>query len=115
MNEQLEKEDAQVRGEMQRMGAWIDSQLPEAWRFILLCTPTGRTGRVNYVANCRRSDVIRLMYDFIEVSKATFGQHFAEEGQEEDTELGRLRQRVSELEMELNKYRTVVEPGSGKV
>ena len=115
MNKEEEKEDAQVRGELQRIGAWITEQLPKGWHFLLLCTPTGQGGRVNYIANCRRSDAVRLMYELIEASKAKFGEHIAQDGQEEDSELGRLRQRVSELEMELTKYRTLIEPGSGKV
>jgi len=109
----LEKEDAQVRGEMQRIGAWITKQLPKYWHFMLLCTPTGNSGRCNYIANCRRSDAVRLMYEFIEHSKGQFGEHITEGP--EDTELGRLRQKVAQLEGELEHYRTLIEPGSGKV
>jgi len=116
MNPEEEKEDAQVRAEMQRIGAWITKQLPEHWVFTLLCTPIGQSGRVNYIANARRSDIIRLLHDFIEATKGQFAEHVADiEGAELDTELGRLRQRVAELELELEHYRTLIEPGKGKV
>jgi|SRR5215469_4926015 len=114
MNPEEEKEDAQVRAEMQRIGDWITKQLPKEWHFMLLCTPTGRSGRVNYIGNTRRSDAVRLMYDFIEASKEKFGEHLADPD-DEDSEIGRLRQKVAALEGELEHYRTVIEPGKGKV
>jgi hypothetical protein len=110
-----EKEDAKVRGDLQRIGQWIKRQLPEKWIFVLLCTPVGKEGRCNYIANARRSDAIRLLHEFIEVTKDQWAEHVADVGKDEtDTELGRLRQRVAALELELEHYRSIVEPGAGK-
>lgn len=53
---------------------------------------------MNYVASARRGDVVRAMYEFIEATKEKYGEHVAEDGARDDEELGRLRQRVAELE-----------------
>jgi hypothetical protein len=47
-------------------------------------------GRMNYVANAQ--------YEFIEATKAGWGEHVPESAAAEDDELARLRQRVAELE-----------------
>jgi methylphosphotriester-DNA--protein-cysteine methyltransferase len=60
--------------------------------------PYGEGGRMNYVANARRGDVVRAMYEFIEATKEKWGEDIAEDVAGEDEELGRLRQRVAELE-----------------
>ena len=100
---------------MQEMGQWIQRRIPKGWFFVLLLGAPGASGRTNYIANVQRGDVVRLMYEFIEATKGTFGEHVEETpAAQGDTELGRLRQKVSQLEGELSKYRQVLEPGSGK-
>ena len=94
-----EQEDAKVRNDMQRLAKHLDQQLPYGWGFVFLAFPFGQGGRLNYVANADRPDVVRVMYEFIERSKEKFGEHLAEEGAvAEDEALGRYRQRIAELE-----------------
>ena len=93
-----EQEDAKVRSDMQRLAKHLDSQLPYGWGFVFLAFPFGQGGRLNYVANADRPDVVRVMYEFIERSKEQFGEHLTEEGAAaEDEALGRYRQRIAEL------------------
>lgn len=93
-----EEEDAKVRADLQALGRHVDHQLPFGWGFVMLAFPYGEGGRMNYVASARRGDVVRAMYEFIEATKEKFGEHVAEDGARDDAELGRLRQRVAELE-----------------
>lgn len=89
---------------MQALGSYIDRQLPYGWGFVILAFPFGADGRMNYLANAERADVVRAMYEFIEATKMKFGEHIAEEGAAaEDEQIGRLRQRVAELERALEK------------
>jgi hypothetical protein len=97
-----DKEDEKVRRDLQALARHIDRQLPYGWGFVLLAFPFGQDGRMNYVANAARADVVRTMYEFIEATKEKFGEHIAEEGAgAEDEQLARLRQRVAELERKL--------------
>jgi hypothetical protein len=96
-----EEQDQFVRAELKGMASWIQSQLPPRWGFILLAFPTGGGGRYNYVSNCQRPDVIRSMYEFITATKAQWGEDIPQDAAAEDTELGRLRQRVAELEQHI--------------
>jgi hypothetical protein len=99
-----EHEDRQVVRDLQSLAKLVDKQLPYGWGFVILAFPFGADGRLNYVANAQRADVVRAMYEFIEATKGQFGEHIAEEGAAaEDEQIGRLRQRVAELEEELHK------------
>jgi hypothetical protein len=102
MNPQ-EQDDAKVRADFQRIGRLVDAQLPFGWGFVVLAFPFGADGRINYLSNTNRADIVRAMYDFIEASKAEWGEHVPEGSVAEDEELGRLRQRVAELERLLEK------------
>jgi hypothetical protein len=98
-------EDAKVRADMQRLGRLLDDQLPFGWGFVFLAFPFGSDGRMNYVANAERADVVRAMYEFIEASKAGFGEHVPDpSAAAEDEQLGRARQRIAELEGVLRKH-----------
>jgi hypothetical protein len=97
----LEAEDAQVRAKMQELGKLVDKQLPYGWAYVVLCFNFGEGGRMNYVANAKRRDVVRAMYEFIEATKAQYGEHEATMTEKDDDEaLGRARQRIAELERE---------------
>ena len=97
-----EHEDAKVKADLQRLGRLIDAQLPFGWGFVVLAFPFGAEGRMNYLANAERSDVVRAMYEFIEATKEQWGQHEPElDSSAEDEQLGRARQRIAELEREL--------------
>jgi hypothetical protein len=93
-----EEEDRKVRADLQALAKHVDRQLPYGWGFVVLAFPFGADGRMNYIANAQRGDVVRAMYEFIEATKEKFGEHVADDGAHEDEELGRLRQRVAELE-----------------
>jgi hypothetical protein len=92
-----EKDDAKVRHDLQAIAHFVDKQIPFGWGFVILAFPLGTAeGRMNYVSNADRPDVVRAMYEFIEASKAKWGEYAPEGAAAEDSELGRLRQRVAE-------------------
>lgn len=101
-------EDEKVVRDLQRLGKLVDSQLPYGWGWIILTFPFGADGRMNYISNAERADVIRTMYEFIAATKQGWAEHVpdAEPGsQAEDELIGRLRQEVAALEHELEIYR----------
>lgn len=98
----LEEEDKEVRSRMQELAKLVDKQLPVGWGFALLCFSFGKDGRMNYVANANRVDVVRAMYEFIEATKEQWGEHEPEmSSAAEDDQLARARQRIAELERQL--------------
>src|SRR5271157_2060376 len=92
-----EQEDNKVRADLQALARHVDKQLPYGWGFVVLTYPFGSGGRMNYVANGERVDVIRAMYEFIEASKDQWGEHEPLGSASEDEQLGRARQRAAEL------------------
>jgi hypothetical protein len=99
-----EEEDAKVRRDLQALARHVDKQLPYGWGFVVLAFPFGKDGRMNYVANAKREDVVRAMYEFIEATKEKWAGHESElSSAAEDEQLGRARQRIAELEEELRK------------
>ena len=103
MSKREDLEDKTVRELLPALAGLIDEKLPEKWGFILLAFPFGLGGRTNYVANADRADVVRSMYEFIEVTKGKWGEHVRVGAAEEDTELARLRQKTANLEHLLEK------------
>lgn len=94
-----EQEDGEVRGKMQDLAKFVNKQLPFGWGFIVLAFPYGEGGRMNYVSNANRGDVVRTMYEFIDSTKEQFGDHVTEtEGTLYDEQIARLKHRVSYLE-----------------
>lgn len=99
-------EDAKVRKDLQALARHVDHQLPFGWGFVILAFPFGGGGRMNYVANAKRPDVVRAMYEFIEATKGQWAEHEPEQSAAaEDEQLGRARQRIAELEEELRNRR----------
>jgi hypothetical protein len=104
-----EREDEKVRADLKAMANFIDKLLPYGWGFVVLAFPFGEGGRMNYIANAKREDVVRTMYEFIEATKEKFGEHVAHTSDAaEDSELGRLRQRVAELEHEMREAGKII-------
>jgi hypothetical protein len=102
MSTPQEEEDAKVRADLQALGRHVDHQLPYGWGFVVLAFPFGAGGRMNYVSNAQRADVVRAMYEFIEATKEKWAEHEPDLGAAaEDEQLGRLRQRIAELEYAL--------------
>lgn len=105
-----EQEDAKVVKDLQVLAQHVDAQLPYGWGFVVLAFPFGQGGRMNYVANAERADVVRAMYEFIEATKAKWGEHELPVGAAaEDEQLGRARQRIAELEREVELLRKAAE------
>jgi hypothetical protein len=98
MSTRQEKEDAKVRADLAALGRYVDHQLPYGWGFVVLAFPFGADGRMNYIANAERADVVRAMYEFIEATKEKWAEHEPELGAAaEDEQLGRARQEIAEL------------------
>lgn len=98
-------QDEYVRDKMQQIGRYVDDQVPEKWGWIVLTYPFGAGGRMNYISNSQRADVVRALYEFIEATKDSWAGHEPEgSSAAEDEELGRLRQRVALLERKLAKH-----------
>lgn len=94
-----EQEDAKVRADLQRLAKLVDSQLPFGWGFIVLSFPFEAGGRMNYVSNAERADVVRALYEFIETTKNQWMEHEPPLGAAaEDEQLARARQRIAQLE-----------------
>jgi uncharacterized coiled-coil protein SlyX len=98
MNPQ-EEEDAKVRNDLHQIARSVDRQLPYGWGFVVLAFPFGAGGRMNYISNAERADVVRAMYEFIETTKGRWTEHVPEQSAAaEDEQLARARQRIAELE-----------------
>jgi hypothetical protein len=71
--------DAMVREDLQSIANSIKARLPQGWGFCLICVPLGddEQGRVNYVSNANRDDVIKMLKNFIQRNE--FGKHSATE------------------------------------
>ena len=102
-----EEDDAKVIRDLQAIGRHVEHQLPFGWGFVVLAFPFGADGRMNYLSNADRADVVRAMYEFIEATKAEkWASHEPPIGAAaEDEQLARARQRIAELEGELAKIK----------
>jgi hypothetical protein len=103
MSSPQEQEDQKVRADFQALARHVDKQLPYGWGFVVLAFPFGAGGRMNYISNADRPDIVRAMYEFIEATKDKWGEHVPEGAAAEDEEIGRARQRIAELEGLLKK------------
>jgi hypothetical protein len=98
MSSAQEEEDAKVVKDLQALARHVDGQLPYGLGFVVLAFPFGAGGRMNYISNAQRADVVRAMYEFIEATKEKWAEHEPELGAAaEDEQLGRSRQQISEL------------------
>jgi hypothetical protein len=94
-----EQENEKVRRDLQAIARTVDDQLPFGWGFIVLAFPFTEGGRMNYVSNAERADVVRALYEFIEATKDKWGEHEPElSAAAEDSQLGRARQELAQLE-----------------
>ena len=60
--------DANTRSHLQEIAREIDERLPEGWGFVLMAFPFGEHEgrRLNYVANCKREDGLRVIREWLE-------------------------------------------------
>jgi hypothetical protein len=62
--------DATTRDHMQKIARAVDEMLPQNWGFFIMAYPfSDEPGRMNYISNGKREDVLKLMAEFIEKSK----------------------------------------------
>jgi hypothetical protein len=93
-----EAEEAKVVSDMQKLGRFVDAQLPYGWGFVVLAFPYGEGGRLNYIANAERNDVVRAMYEFIEQTRESWGEQEPELSESAlDTRLGRAMHESARL------------------
>jgi hypothetical protein len=105
-----EQEDQKVRADLQALGRHVDHQLPYGWGFVVLAFPFGAGGRMNYISNAQRADVVRAMYEFIEATKEKWAEHEPNIGAAaEDEQLGRARQQIAELKRLLTRAADALE------
>ncbi|MEW6304866.1 MAG: hypothetical protein AB1705_15430 [Verrucomicrobiota bacterium] len=58
--------DENVRERMRKIAAAVDEELPVGWGYVALTFPFDeRPGRINYVSNGRREDVLVALRDFL--------------------------------------------------
>jgi hypothetical protein len=63
--------DTNTRETMQNLGRFLDEALPQGWGFFLMVFPfNDAPGRMNYVSNSNREDVLKLMKEFITKTEA---------------------------------------------
>ena len=99
------EQDESARTKLQVLGRVIQETFPSHWGFVLLAFPFDKGGRMNYVSNAKRVDVVRVMYEFISATKKTWADHKPEQSAaEEDDELARALQRIAELESYLQNH-----------
>jgi hypothetical protein len=116
MSTPQEREDQKVLADLQALGRHVDHQLPYGWGFVVLAFSFGAGGRMNYVSNAGRADVVRAMYEFIEVTKGKWAEHVPEESAAaEDEQLGRARQRIAELEGLLAQATEALQYATGEI
>jgi hypothetical protein len=61
--------DANTREHMQQIARTVNEMLPDKWGFFIMAFPFNyEPGRMNYVSNAIREDVLKLMIEFIEKS-----------------------------------------------
>jgi rubrerythrin len=101
----IERETEQMKGKMRGLAKMVDKEIPFGWGFVVMAFATGADARMLYASNCKREDVVRALYEFIERTK----ERWAEEEPDfsaaaEDEQLARAQQRIAELEGELRKH-----------
>jgi len=80
---------------MQETAGLIGSVLPPGTGFVLLAFDFGPNGRLEYVSNAKREDVVKAMIEFIAKTAAAFGEH------ERETLLGTRWFEIAEEERQM--------------
>jgi hypothetical protein len=110
MSTPQEAEDGKVVKDLQALARHVDGQLPYGWGFVVLAFPFGTGGRMNYISNANRADIVRAMYEFIEATKERWAEHVPDLGAAaEDEQLGRARQQIAELQRLLTRAADALE------
>jgi hypothetical protein len=59
--------DAWTRDQMQKIARKVDEELPQGWGFAVLAFPFGEgEGRINYVSNGNREDVVKVVRQWLD-------------------------------------------------
>ena len=62
-----------IKSKMQTIAKKIKEELPEGFGFILMAFEFDKKGKMIYVSNSCRDDVVKAMQEFIEVTKDNYG------------------------------------------
>jgi hypothetical protein len=63
----IEHLNAYTRDRMQKIARLVDEEIPQGWGFAVLVFPFAeREGRVNYVSNGKRDDVIKIVRQWLD-------------------------------------------------
>jgi hypothetical protein len=72
-----------IKDKLQDLGKAIDDQIPVNYGFILIVSPFGPDGMMQYVSNCNRLDALQSMREFIARNKeADFDTDIGHKGTE---------------------------------
>jgi hypothetical protein len=59
-------QEVEIREKMQKLARGVQEELPPHWGFIIMCFPLDdKQGRLNYVSNGKREDVLQLLKEFL--------------------------------------------------
>jgi len=59
---------------MQKIARLVDEELPQGWGFFVMAFPfEDAEGRMNYVSNAKRTDILKLMLAFAAKSRTNPG------------------------------------------
>lgn len=75
INEAAEKELIEKMTEiMKKAGVKVKEELPEGLGFALLAFPFNEKGRLFYISNAERNDIVNVMKEWIERTENNFGK-----------------------------------------
>jgi hypothetical protein len=63
---------SETKETMKLVGDVIKMILPEGYGFVFMIFETNVEGRMNYMSNCQRPDVIKMMKEFIEKTETAW-------------------------------------------
>lgn len=66
-----------TKDQMKQIGRLVDNEIPVGYGFLVLVFPFGGPdeGRANYVSNANRSDIKKVMAEFIDGTRPGWGEH----------------------------------------
>ena len=69
-------EEQKAREKLKQIGNAIGGLLPEGYGFVLMVFETNTSeGRLDYISDCQREDVIKAMKEFIAKTEREWGMH----------------------------------------
>src|SRR6266481_1712197 len=75
----MSEEGERVKSRMQEIGRHVNSRIPKGWGFVVLCFTYGPGGEMHYVASSERLDIVQAMREWIQITRAGYATHQADE------------------------------------